>query len=161
MPCAEHIVNLLPYHLPKATTLTTKTLCSSGTILKFTACTHGHSKKLFVMPGTQAFLSLSVGLLPSKYAMLDKKHVMFMGAKMNWSQATRAAMVRFVVEAWTREARKPYHFVAAGPKMAVDVSATCFGGIFDITEDVPPPYANMRPVLAGSWWSRPFFSTAC
>lgn len=113
------------------------------------------------MPGTHAFLSLSVGLLPSKNAILDRKHVMFTGAKINWSQATRAAMVRFVVEAWTREARKPYHFVAAGPKMAVDVLATWFEGTFERSKDVPPPYANMRPVRAGSWWSRPFFSTAC
>lgn len=42
---------------------------------------------------------------------------MLAGAKTNWSQATRAAMVRFVVERCTREARKEYHFVAAGPKM--------------------------------------------
>lgn len=44
---------------------------------------------------------------------------MFTGAKTNWSAATRAAIVRLVVERETRFARKVYHFVAAGPKMTV------------------------------------------
>jgi hypothetical protein len=51
--------------------------------------------------------------------MDERKSVMFTGAKMNWSQAMRAAMERLVVERWTREARKEYHFVAAGPKITV------------------------------------------
>jgi len=50
--------------------------------------------------------------------MEERKRPMLRGAKTSWSQATRAAMVRFVVERVTREARNVYHFVAAGPKMA-------------------------------------------
>ena len=49
--------------------------------------------------------------------MEDRKRAMLVGAKTNWSQATRAAMVRFVVERLTREARREYHFVAAGPNI--------------------------------------------
>jgi hypothetical protein len=43
---------------------------------------------------------------------------MLMGAKTNWSQATRAAIVPFLEERFTRLARKLYHLVAAGPKTA-------------------------------------------
>ena len=60
-----------------------------------------------------------MGDAPSRYAIDDRKTAMFTGAKTNWSQATRAAMVRFVLERLMRVARKVYHFVAAGPKTAV------------------------------------------
>lgn len=113
----QHLLETEKRDSPSATPLTTSTRCSNGTKRKLTACTHGHTKKLFFMPGTHAFLSFSFGLPPSRYAMLDKKSVMFNGAKTNWSQAMRAAMERFVVERWTRSARNLYQWVAAGPKM--------------------------------------------
>lgn len=56
---------------------------------------------------------------------------MFMGAKTNWSAATRAAIVRFVVEREMRVARRVYHFVAAGPKMPV--GGRCrISGVFEM-----------------------------
>lgn len=85
-------------HSPSATTFTTRTLISSGTNRKFTSCTHGHTKKFFSIPGHHALRNLSRGLAPSRYAIDDKKMVMLTGAKRNWSHATRAAMVRFVVD---------------------------------------------------------------
>jgi hypothetical protein len=70
------------------------------------------------MPGTYAFFNFSFGELPSRYAIEDRKKPMLMGAKTNWSHATRAAMVLLVDERVTRRARKEYHVVAAGPNTA-------------------------------------------
>lgn len=52
---------------------------------------------------------------------------MLVGAKMNWSQAMRAAMERLGVDSVTREARKLYHLVAAGPKTTVVVLVVRLG----------------------------------
>lgn len=51
--------------------------------------------------------------------MDERKRAILVGAKTNWSHATRAAMVRLVVDRLTREARREYHFVAAGPKITM------------------------------------------
>jgi hypothetical protein len=51
--------------------------------------------------------------------MDDRKTVMLVGAKTNWSRPMRAAMLRGTVESWIRVARKVYQWVAAGPKMTV------------------------------------------
>jgi hypothetical protein len=82
---------------------------------------------LFFIPGTHAFLSFSFGLDPSRYAMDERKSVMLMGAKTNWSVAMRAVMERAVVDRLMRVARNLYQWVAAGPKMR-------------------PPYEDMRAV---------------
>lgn len=89
-----------------------------GTYLKFVNCTHGQSIKFLVRPGTYASLRRCVGDRPSRYAIEVRKRAMFVGAKMNWSHATRARMVLFVEERLTFLTRKEYHFVAAGPKIA-------------------------------------------
>lgn len=99
--------------------MTTKTLCSMGTYLKFVNCTHGQIIKFFWYPGRYASLSRCLTLAPSRYAMLDRKRPMLTGAKRNWSHATRARMVPFLEDVFTLRTRNSYHFVAAGPKMTV------------------------------------------
>ncbi len=77
-------------------------------------------------------------------------------------------MVPFFEERLMREARKLYHFVAAGPKTAEGGGQMGnwegIGGIGEgrgMEGDLPPPYAAMRPVLTRLCFSSPTFSTPC
>lgn len=104
---------------PKETRFTTRTLCSSGTNLKFTNCTPGQTIQFFAKAVPYALFNLSVGLEPSMIAILLKKTNMCVVANTHWSARTRATIVRFsfrkVIFCW----RNLYQTVAAGPKTAM------------------------------------------
>lgn len=104
---------------PKDTRFTTRTLCSSGTNLKFTNCTPGQTIQFFAKAVPYALFNLSVGLEPSMIAILLKKTNMCVVANTHWSVRTRATIVRFslrkVIFCW----RNLYQIVAAGPKTAM------------------------------------------
>lgn len=91
----------LPYHVcvaadhsPNETTFTTKTRCSKGTNLKFTACTAGQTIQFFVNAFVYVLSIFSLGLDPSMMAMLFKNTNRLVGANTHWSVSTRAAIVR-------------------------------------------------------------------
>jgi hypothetical protein len=85
--------------------------------LKLANCTHGHTMKFLVRPGTYACSRRAFTEDPSRYAIDDRKRPMLTGAKRNWSQATRARIVPLTDDVLTYFVRTPYQVVAAGPKM--------------------------------------------
>lgn len=66
--------------LPNATMFTTMTRCSSGTSVKFAACTQGHTIQFLVKAVLYVLSSLSFGLVPSMIAMELKKQNRFVDA---------------------------------------------------------------------------------
>ena len=104
---------------PKLTTFTTRTLCSSGTTVKFTLCTAGHTSQLAFIPVTYAFSSFFLAPSPSRYPIVDRKTAILVQVKTVWSRTTRAMVVLAFVLRLTFFARNWYHRVAAGPKTTV------------------------------------------
>lgn len=107
--------------LPRETTLTTNTLCSSGTNLKLIACTHGQTIQFFCSAVGYVLSSLSLGLVPSIIAILLRKTKRFVDAKTVWSVRTRAAMVVFGFLRTILFWRILNQVVAAGPKTAEEI----------------------------------------
>lgn len=108
-------------HLPKETTFTTRTRCSNGTNLKFTACTAGQTIQFFANAVEYVLSNFSLGLEPSMMAMLLKNTNKFVDANTDWSVSTRAAMVRLAFWNLIFSWRNLNHVVAAGPKTADQV----------------------------------------
>lgn len=118
---AHHNPNPTPresHNIPNDTTLTTKTLCSSGTNLKLIACTHGQTIQFFCSAVVYVLANLSFGLVPSMMAMLLRKTKRFVDAKTTWSVRTRAAIVVLGFLSTILCCRNLNQVVATGPKTA-------------------------------------------